>query len=94
MDSHIYIMERGNNMIKWKKYICVALSAAMMATLMTGCGDTSNDSASSDKAEATTESASDTLQDALTAEISAIQIMQTRRRRFTFLRMRMAQQMM
>lgn len=71
MDSHIYIMERGNNMIKWKKYICVALSAAMMATLMTGCGDTSNDSASSDKAEATTESASDTLQDALTAEISA-----------------------
>lgn len=71
MDSHIYIMERGNNMIKWKKYICVALSAAMMATLMTGCGDTSNDSASLDKAEATTESASDTLQDALTAEISA-----------------------
>ena len=71
MDSHIFIMERGNNMIKWKKYMCVALSAAMMATLMTGCGDTSNDSTTSDKAEATTESDSDTLQDALTAEISA-----------------------
>lgn len=58
-------------MIKWKKYMCVALSAAMMATLTTGCGDTSNDSTTSDKAEATTESDSDTLQDALAAEISA-----------------------
>ncbi|MFR5027942.1 MAG: hypothetical protein ACLTDF_03460 [Coprococcus sp.] len=57
-------------MIKWKKYMCVALSAAMMATLTTGCGDTSNDSTTSDKAEATTESDSDTLQDALTSEIS------------------------
>lgn len=47
-------------MIKWKKYICVALSAVMMASLATGCGDT-NDSSSSDKAEATTESESDTL---------------------------------
>ncbi len=56
-------------MIKWKKYICVALSAVMMASLATGCGDT-NDSSSSDKAEATTESESDTLQDALTSEIS------------------------
>ena len=44
-------------MIKWKKYICVALSAVMMASLATGCGDT-NDSSSSDKAEATTESES------------------------------------
>ena len=58
-------------MIKWKKYMCVALSAAMMATLTTGCGDTSNDSTTTDKAEATTESDSDTLQDALAAEISA-----------------------
>lgn len=58
-------------MIKWKKYMCVALSAAMMATLTTGCGDTSNDSTTLDKAEATTESDSDTLQDALAAEISA-----------------------
>ena len=58
-------------MIKWKKYMCVALSAAMMATLTTGCGATSNDSTTSDKAEATTESDSDTLQDALAAEISA-----------------------
>ena len=33
-------------MIKWKKYICVALSAVMMASLATGCGDT-NDSSSS-----------------------------------------------
>ena len=40
-----------------------------MASLATGCGDT-NDSSSSDKAEATTESESDTLQDALTSEIS------------------------
>ena len=56
-------------MIKWKKYICVALSAVMMASLATGCGDT-NDSSFSDKAEATTESESDTLQDALTSEIS------------------------
>lgn len=58
-------------MIKWKKYICVALSAAMMATLMTGCGDTSNDNASSGKTEATTESDADALQDALTSQITA-----------------------
>ena len=58
-------------MIKWKKYICVALSAAMMASLATGCGDTTNDSASSDKEETTAESAADTLQDALTSQVSA-----------------------
>ena len=58
-------------MIKWKKYICVALSAAMMTTLMTGCGDTSNDNASSGKTEATTESDADALQDALTSQITA-----------------------
>ena len=56
-------------MIKWKKYICVALSAVMMASLATGCGDT-NDSSSSDKAEATTESESDTLQDLSLIHIS------------------------
>ena len=58
-------------MIKWKKYICVALSAAMMATLATGCGDTTNDSASSDKEETTAQSDADTLQDALTSQVSA-----------------------
>ena len=59
-------------MIKWKKYICVALSAAMMSSLLAGCGDTSKKDASEDKEQAVTEaSASDTLQDALTSQISA-----------------------
>ena len=57
-------------MIKWKKYICVALSAAMMASLVTGCGDVSSDDSTQAEAEATTESESDTLQDALTSQIS------------------------
>ena len=42
-----------------------------MASLATGCGDTANDSASSDKEETTAESAADTLQDALTSQVSA-----------------------
>ena len=57
-------------MIKWKKYICVALSAAMMASLVTGCGDVSSDDSVQAETEATTESESDTLQDALTSQIS------------------------
>lgn len=57
-------------MIKWKKYICIALSATMMASLMTGCGDTSD--SSSDKKETTTkESDADVLQEAITSQISA-----------------------
>lgn len=60
-------------MIKWKKYICIALSATMMAATLAGCGDTSSD-ASSDKAEATTETSdADTLEQALTSQISAEQ---------------------
>ena len=58
-------------MVKWKKYICVALSAAMMSSLLAGCGDTSDNSTSADKAEATTESNADTLEEALTSQISA-----------------------
>lgn len=57
-------------MIKWKKYICVALSAAMMASLVTGCGDVSSDDSVQAETETTTESESDTLQDALTSQIS------------------------
>lgn len=61
-------------MIKWKKYICIALSATMMASMMAGCGDTSSESGKSDNAETTTEAASsdeDVLQEALTSQISA-----------------------
>ena len=58
-------------MVKWKKYICVALSAAMMSSLLAGCGDTSDNSASADNAEATTENDADTLEEALTSQISA-----------------------
>ncbi len=57
-------------MVKWKKYLCVILSAAMLATCITGCGST-NEEEGTTQAETKADSQEEQkLEEALTSQLS------------------------
>jgi putative membrane protein len=65
---------RAKNMLKWKKYICIALSATMMASMTVGCGKNTDSAETKTDVEATEQvddsEDEDTLTDTIMSEIS------------------------